>query len=40
QGKYAEAEPLYERATDIWGTALGPDHPIVEAYSHRLVVRG
>lgn len=27
QGKYAEAEPLYARAMDIWERALGPDHP-------------
>lgn len=26
QGKYAEAELLYERATEIWEKALGPDH--------------
>ncbi|CAM9130011.1 unnamed protein product [Ectocarpus sp. 8 AP-2014] len=29
QGKYAEAEPLFERATEIWEKALGPDHPTV-----------
>lgn len=29
QGKYAEAEPLYERATKVLQTALGPDHPNV-----------
>ena len=29
QGKYAEAEPLYARATEIWDKALGPDHPLV-----------
>ena len=27
QGKYAEAEPLYQRALGIWEKALGPDHP-------------
>ena len=27
QGKYAEAEPLYQRALRIWEQALGPDHP-------------
>ncbi len=26
QGKYAEAEPLYQRALHIWEQALGPDH--------------
>lgn len=29
QGKYAEAEVLYERATIIWKNAYGPDHPLV-----------
>ena len=29
QGKYAEAEPLYQRALRITETALGPDHPSV-----------
>lgn len=29
QGKYAEAEPLYERALVIRENALGPDHPDV-----------
>jgi tetratricopeptide (TPR) repeat protein len=27
QGKYAEAEPLYQRALKICEQALGPDHP-------------
>jgi tetratricopeptide (TPR) repeat protein len=27
QGKYAEAEPLYQRALAISEKALGPDHP-------------
>eukprot|EP00903_Cladosiphon_okamuranus_P006199 g6096.t1 len=27
QGKFAEAEPLYRRATEICETALGPEHP-------------
>jgi len=27
QGKYAEAEPLFQRALRIWEQALGPDHP-------------
>ena len=29
QGKYAEAEPLYQRALVIWEKALGSDHPEV-----------
>ncbi len=29
QGKYAEAEPLYQRALGIYETALGPEHPHV-----------
>ncbi|CAN0139752.1 unnamed protein product, partial [Scytosiphon promiscuus] len=29
QGKFAEAELLYTRATEIWETALGPEHPNV-----------
>ena len=28
-GRYAEAEPLYQRALAIWEKALGPDHPEV-----------
>jgi tetratricopeptide (TPR) repeat protein len=28
QGKYAEAEPLYQRALHIREQALGPDHPL------------
>lgn len=27
QGKYAEAEPLYERAQTVREKALGPEHP-------------
>ena len=27
QGKYAEAEPLFTRALNIWERAFGPDHP-------------
>ncbi|CAN0434946.1 unnamed protein product, partial [Ectocarpus sp. 12 AP-2014] len=27
KGKFVEAEPLYRRATEIWETALGPEHP-------------
>ncbi len=29
QGKYAEAEPLYQRALAIVEKALGPEHPTV-----------
>ena len=29
QGKYAEAEPLYQRALVIYEKALGPEHPYV-----------
>ena len=29
QGRYAEAEPLYQRALAIREKALGPDHPDV-----------
>jgi len=29
QGKYTEAEPLYNQALDIFKRALGPDHPYV-----------
>ena len=29
QGRYAEAEPLYERLLAIWEKALGPEHPQV-----------
>ena len=31
QGKYAEAEPLYQRALAILEKVLGPDHPDVAA---------
>lgn len=31
QGKYAEAELLYELETEIREKAVGPDHPIVAA---------
>src|SRR5437016_1313345 len=27
QGKYAEAEPLYQRVLQIWEQTLGPQHP-------------
>ena len=31
EGRYAEAEPLYRRALEIWESALGPWHPDVAA---------
>jgi tetratricopeptide (TPR) repeat protein len=36
QGKYAEAEPLYQRALKIDEKALGPDHPKVAAIAENL----
>jgi hypothetical protein len=40
QGKYAEAEPLYQRSLVIWEKALGPEHPdmatILEKYAAML----
>ena len=29
QGRYAEAQPLYERSLAIWEQTLGADHPSV-----------
>ena len=29
QGRYAQAEPLFQRALAIWEKALGPEHPNV-----------
>lgn len=29
QGKYTEAEPLYERVIEIWKRHYGPEHPDV-----------
>ncbi len=29
QGRYAEAEPLYQRSLVIYEKALGPEHPYV-----------
>jgi tetratricopeptide (TPR) repeat protein len=29
QGKYEQAEPLYQRSLAIWEKALGPEHPNV-----------
>jgi tetratricopeptide (TPR) repeat protein len=29
QGRYAEAEPLYQRSLEIWERTLGPEHPSV-----------
>jgi tetratricopeptide (TPR) repeat protein len=31
QGRYADAEPLYQQALATWEKALGPDHPNVAA---------
>ncbi|CAM9587498.1 unnamed protein product, partial [Ectocarpus fasciculatus] len=40
-GKYAEAEPLYARATEIWEKALGPEHPLVAtALNNRALLLG
>ena len=36
QGKYDEAEPLYERALAICEKALGPDHPETAASLNNL----
>ena len=36
QGKYAEAEPLYQRSLAIWEKALGPEHPNVAASLNNL----
>jgi tetratricopeptide (TPR) repeat protein len=36
QGRYAKAEPLYERALAIWEKALGPEHPNVAQSLHNL----
>ena len=37
-GRYAEAEPLYERALAIREKALGPDHPDVATSLNNLAV--
>jgi tetratricopeptide (TPR) repeat protein len=29
QGKYEQAEPLYQRALAIWEKTLPPDHPYI-----------
>src|SRR5207253_2931185 len=31
QGRYEQAEPLYQRALAIWKRSLGPDHPYTAA---------
>lgn len=36
QGKYAEAEPLYQRSMAIREKGLGPDHPAVATSLHNL----
>ena len=38
QGKYAEAEPLYQRALAIREKALGPEHPDVANSLNNLAV--
>ena len=38
QGKYAEAEPLYQRSLAIWEKALGKDHPDVATSLNNLAV--
>ena len=38
QGRYGEAEPLYERALSIYEAAHGPDHPSVAATLNGLAV--
>jgi hypothetical protein len=44
QGKYADAEPLYQRALAIREETLGPDHPevatILEKYASQLCKTG
>jgi tetratricopeptide (TPR) repeat protein len=32
QGRYAEAEPLYRRALEIWEKALGPEHRVMHEF--------
>ena len=36
QGKYAQAEPLYQRALRIWEQQLGPEHPETAEIIHDL----
>lgn len=39
QGKYAEAEPLYERSQAIQEKALGPEHPdLAKSLDNRAVL--
>ena len=38
QGKYTEAEPLYQRALTIYEKALGPEHPNVATSLNNLAV--
>ena len=38
QGKYAKAEPLYQRALAIWEQSLGPSHPHVATNLNNLAV--
>ena len=36
QSRYADAEPLYRRAIEITGKALGPRHPDLETMTGNL----
>jgi tetratricopeptide (TPR) repeat protein len=38
QGKYTEAEPLYQRALRIREHALGPDHPLTREVVHNYAI--
>ena len=38
QGRYAEAEPLFKRAQEIWERALGADHPAVAVAQGNLAI--
>ena len=38
QGKYTEAEPLYQRSLAIWEKALGPEHPNVATSLNNLAL--
>ena len=38
QGRYAQAEPLYQRSLAIVDKALGPDHPHVAANLENMAV--
>src|SRR5260370_38859795 len=38
QGKYEQAEPLYQQALRIWEQALGPEHPNLAYPFHGLAI--